>query len=223
MKSKSKKAPAAPKPPAIYQDQLPAVPGAEIGLAATFPGETRTSGDAKVDHYATSIVRGWRETVESILQIGKTCAEAFASLDHLQRQKLYEKLPFGEATFSKLITIGKSETLLDVEVQEHLPPSWSIMYQLTNLTREEARKAIAEEALTPETTRTELNKWISKNSSSRKNRKGRRRKPIDNADQDALLRRLIEAFTGSPKLMAVWDECSRAVRKKFGRGLTRLI
>jgi hypothetical protein len=222
MTSKSKQPSPPKKPPAGDEDQLPAVPGSEIAIAAAFPGEKTEADHAAVEHLAAEITEYWMTSVTSILMVCKLCAEVAGKLDPLQRRELIDRLPFKESMFSKLASIGKNQALLDVNVQMHLPASWSIIYQLKDLTHEEAQRAISAKVLTPETTRAELNNWISKNSASWKDEKRLRRKPLKNADNDVLLHRLIKAFTGSTEIMTVWDECPRAVRRRFGRELAKL-
>src|SRR5947207_1216838 len=106
MTSKSKQPATTEKPPPstqplVNQDQLPALPGSEIAIAAAFPGEKSNSDDAAVELLAAAITEHWTKSRASILVICKLCAEDASRLDARQRRELINKLPFKEAMFSK--------------------------------------------------------------------------------------------------------------------------
>ena len=202
------------------KSQLPAAASSDTDIAPTFPGEKRASGDAEVDHYAKEIRSGWRTSVAAILLVCRLCEEARKTLDYLQRQQLIKRLPFEEATFSKLCTIGRNRLLLDEKLQKHLPANWSIIYQLRNLKAEELQKAISEKVLTPDTTRNELNKWLSENSTYKKD--DRRRAEPNKTYHEGLLQSLLAAWEASPEIVETWRKSPKAVRSRFFQAIGRL-
>jgi hypothetical protein len=191
-----------PKKPTIADadtTKLPAVPGDNIRIVpATFPGEKQTSQDAQVDRFASAITAEWRKSIEGILTTATLCAEARKTLNYQQREELYRILPFKEPMFSKLVSIGANKALFDEKIQKHLPANWTIIHLLRNLTEKEIDKAISQKALTPGTTRNDLSKWLSQNSSHRK--EDRRRAAPNKAHHDSQVQSLVAAFKSSPEL-----------------------
>jgi hypothetical protein len=200
-------------------DQQPAVVDNNIPVAvASFPGEKQTSGDAALDHFVSVIRDGWRKHIETILLQAKHCAEARRTLDPLQKQKLYRRLPFKQSMFSKLADVGESRALFAANVRKHLPSNWSLIYLLRNLSGEELEAAISQKVLTPKATRNELAIWLAENSSHRK--EDRRRSAQNDAHHEDLLQSLTMAFWASKQLTNIWASCPEAVRIRFARTLT---
>jgi hypothetical protein len=93
------------------------------------------------------------------MEVARLCAEANARLKAAQKSELIEALPFGAATFSKLLRIGTDIRLQAPDIQRLLPAHYTCVYHITLLTDEELKQAIAENVIHSEMKRDHLQKW----------------------------------------------------------------
>jgi hypothetical protein len=111
-----------------------------------------------IRHYSREITGQWRRFVDDGMKTARLCADAAALLKPDARKLM--RLPFGEVTFSKLVQIGKDARLRFPEVQNLLPPHYTVVYEITKLESDELRLAIDEGIIRPEMKRAELQKWL---------------------------------------------------------------
>jgi hypothetical protein len=131
--------------------------------AADFPGEILENAEAtSVDAYAVNISDAWHRTVDAVMTAAQRCAQADARLTPQQKKELIDKLPFGEETFSKLVRIGSDARLQRPEIQELLPPRYTIIYLITTLGLEEFEEAVQAKVIHAEQTRSGIEKWRAK-------------------------------------------------------------
>jgi len=86
-----------------------------------------------IEEYASRINASWQQLASSIIATSRLCAEAQKGLMRPELDKLKEELHFSAATFSKLVKIGSSGLADLKDVDEKLPPSLSVLYELTHL------------------------------------------------------------------------------------------
>ena len=120
---------------------------------------------------AQVITENWRKSVQGILKVAQECAKAKNKLSQVQKQQLYELLPFGESMFSKLATIGDDPRLL--KHQDLLPLSISTIYEAKKLPDDQFEAAIKEGVLKPDVKREDFKLWVN----SKDNGKALRSKP----------------------------------------------
>jgi hypothetical protein len=109
--------------------------------------------------YAKHIRESWRRCLDEIMEVARLCAGANAQLTTAEKSELMLSLPFGEATFSKLVQIGNDARLQKPEIQRLLPPHYTTVYAVTLLKDEELSLAIAEKVISPDLKRVDLEKW----------------------------------------------------------------
>jgi hypothetical protein len=114
---------------------------------------------SSVAHYASSIGECWYRGLTAMMEVARLCAEASNRLIAVQKSELIAKLPFGEATFSKLTQIGTDSRLHTPEVQRLLPAHYTTIYAVTLLNDEELSAAIAEKVIHTKIKRAELQRW----------------------------------------------------------------
>jgi hypothetical protein len=124
------------------------------------PGKNRDRGFLVV-YYNGQIGDGWRRVVQGMMGVARLCAEADARLTTAQKLELIEALPFGAATFSKLLRIGTDTRLHTPGIQRLLPAHYTITYAVTLLTDEELKLAIADKVIHLDMNRAELLSWRS--------------------------------------------------------------
>jgi hypothetical protein len=133
------------------EDDTPIAP--DLGLIespdhkAEFPGEEAVrielqnlKGSVKgkrnlekeyLKYFLFPISNNWHRSVDRILALSQWCDSAQKHLDDAQLKKLQGLMQFGKSTFSKLCKIGESRRVRD-NVRS-LPPSYSILYEVANL------------------------------------------------------------------------------------------
>jgi hypothetical protein len=94
------------------------------------------------------------------MEVARLSAEASQRLTDAQKSELITKLPFGEATFSKLVQIGTDTRLHTKDVQRLLPPHYTTIYSVTLLEHHELKLAMSERIISPEMKRAGLQKWV---------------------------------------------------------------
>lgn len=112
----------------------------------------------KVDKFAQEIGARWTATVDAILAVASSCAEADMVLNEAEKEELGKRLPFNASTYSKLKTIGRHKGLSDLK--SVLPPSYSIIYEIAKMKDGHFSHAIIEGIIRPDVTRQELKEWL---------------------------------------------------------------
>jgi hypothetical protein len=95
-----------------------------------------------VDAFRDHLERLWRETRQRVLAIGRNLLNALEKLEDQpgRFEKLIEGLPFSRPIASQMIAIAKAVEERKL-VEEEIPPSYSVAYQLTTLSDEEMKRA----------------------------------------------------------------------------------
>jgi len=86
-----------------------------------------------VEEFAVRINASWQKLASSIIATGRLCAEAQEGLMQPELDELKDRLNFCHATFSKLAKIGSSGLAQLKDADAKLPPSLSMLYELTHL------------------------------------------------------------------------------------------
>ena len=94
------------------------------------------------DAFRDHLERLWRETRQRVLAIGRNLLNALEKLEDQpgRFEKLIEGLPFSRPIASQMIAIAKAVEERKL-VEEEIPPSYSVAYQLTTLSDEEMKRA----------------------------------------------------------------------------------
>lgn len=157
----SKEATAAIVTPASQYDVNPDN-GAVVGCTGEdFPGETADHATA-VRAFADKISAAWHKAIDAILTTARFCADADSELSLKQKNELIAQLPFGLATFSKLVGIGNDMRLQKPDIKQLLPPHYTTLYLITTFKEDELTAALADRAIHAEVKRGELEKWRDK-------------------------------------------------------------
>lgn len=118
---------------------------------------TRKAAANTVTEYAERISTNWHNTTASIMKVAADCYSAKIKLSSSEKRDLIELLPFGEAMFSKLASIGGDKKLNDNLTL--LPPSISSLDLIRKFTPEAFEAAKTEKVLRPDVTRDEIEDW----------------------------------------------------------------
>lgn len=97
-----------------------------------------------VDDYAEVIGTLFREAEERFVQIGTFLEEAKAKLQHGEFQELISsRLPFGPRAAQMMMAAAKAikSGMIPLDI---VPPSYSVVYQITTLTDTERQQAVEE-------------------------------------------------------------------------------
>lgn len=97
-----------------------------------------------VDEYAEVIGTLFREAEERFVQIGTFLEEAKAKLQHGEFQELISsRLPFGPRAAQMMMAAAKAikSGMIPLDI---VPPSYSVVYQITTLTDTERQQAVEE-------------------------------------------------------------------------------
>lgn len=114
----------------------------------------------KLDGYAAKINASWRKTTDAVLETAQLCAEANKMLRMGDKPDFFKKLDFGSATFSKLVKIGDQPRLYEKPITALLPSSYSILYEVAQLSTSDLDAAIKDRIISPTMSRAALLSWI---------------------------------------------------------------
>ena len=85
------------------------------------------------------IENAWAKTVQAIVETGKILIEAKAALDRgLFLKMIKAELPFSADTAQRLMRIARHPILSDAANSRHLPPTWTTLSELSQLSEEMA-------------------------------------------------------------------------------------
>ena len=93
------------------------------------------------------------------MAVAKLCADANKQLWPHEKKELIALLPFASPTFSKLAQIGADKRLKG-PIQKLLPPSYSIIYSVSQLKDNELDSAVKQKIITPTLKRADLDQWL---------------------------------------------------------------
>jgi len=113
-----------------------------------------------VTEYAERITGAWHNSVDSVFEMSRLCAEADQRLDDDDKKELIARLPFDRTRFVKLAKIGRDQRLQDPQIRSLLPNHHTMLYELAGLTDDELRAAVETKIVHPEMKRAELTSWV---------------------------------------------------------------
>lgn len=119
-----------------------------------------------VGDHRSNILEAWFRGVPSILDTGRACCQADKALNPVQKKQLLKSLPFSKSTFSKYVGIGATTWLYDPEVQNQLPPKFSVIYLLSQLEKDDFNSFSDEGLLSPRLKRTDVERWTKRRSAA---------------------------------------------------------
>lgn len=114
-----------------------------------------------VEDYRLLISAAWQKAVPSILETAVLCRDAAYWLTPGELRDLKQQLPFTNATYSKLKTMGDDKRLH--RIADQLPASWTIISDLQRLSDATLNKAVQERVITPSLQRQQLRGWLAAN------------------------------------------------------------
>jgi hypothetical protein len=92
--------------------------------------------------FAVCITAAWRKSVTAIIETGQLLVEAKAKLTHGTFTGMVENdLDFGPRTAQCLMKIAHTPWLVNPKTSSLLPPCWTTLYALTQLTAKEFKEA----------------------------------------------------------------------------------
>jgi len=104
-----------------------------------------------VEEWREFIVEPWQKAVESIIETGKRLIHAKEKVEHGQWLKIFEgNKPFSERTAERLMAIARHSILSNPANLPVLPPSWSTLYELSQIPENILSRYIAEGKIYPE-------------------------------------------------------------------------
>jgi hypothetical protein len=110
--------------------------------------ESRVQSTPKIEVYRQLINASYRKTTTHLFELAAVCREAADSLSTVQvKELLKSELLIDRSTFWKYVKIGNDQRIPDISAK--LPPSPSIVYEVTHLDDEQLRKAVETNVLHP--------------------------------------------------------------------------
>ena len=113
-----------------------------------------------VSEYAERITGAWHNSVDSVFEMSRLCAEADQRLNDDDKKELIARLPFDRTRFVKLAKVGRDQRLQDPQIRPLLPEHHTILYELAGLTDDELKAAVAAKVVNPEMKRAALTAWV---------------------------------------------------------------
>ena len=111
---------------------------------------------ARVEYWAQKIEKAWRETVQSILDVGALLVKAHGDIEErggdfgelVGREPHPQRLPFGFRAAYQLMAVARDQRFVPHVGQ--LPPSWGTLYQLTRLKDDEFNSLLRDGVIRPD-------------------------------------------------------------------------
>lgn len=110
----------------------------------------------EIEKYETKIVASWHKYIASILDVAKLCDDAKLNLSQAELTELKGRLPFDNATFSKLARIGETSHFYKEEIKPRLPSKFSVLYELSLLDDKPLLEAVENGTVHPKVSRDEI-------------------------------------------------------------------
>jgi hypothetical protein len=126
---------------------------AALALVATPPTEPST---ISLEDLLKRIWSGWQRATVDIIEVGKACRQINDTWSPEEHQGLFKgkTLPFNRSTFTKLTQIRRDKRLDGIKA--NLPPSYSIIYEVTLLNDAQLEDALRDGIIHPQVRRTEI-------------------------------------------------------------------
>lgn len=114
------------------------------------------------ESWARQIHTAAGQTVESVLRIGRLFIAAKGALPYGEFCRMFTEhlVPFDRHAAAKLMRVAAHPVLSNVALVPHLPPSWSVLVELSRIPNETLEHGITEGRLTASITRREVNEWL---------------------------------------------------------------
>lgn len=113
----------------------------------------------RVGDHRSNILNAWHKGTDPLLDTGMACFTADSELDPAERRTLVQNLPFNASTFSKFVSIGADKRLYEPAIRDELPPKFTALYLLSQLTEQEFKALVEERLLTCRLRRGDLERW----------------------------------------------------------------
>jgi hypothetical protein len=115
------------------------------------------------EYYSRAIGAEWRKSIEAVIEVGKLLMQAKRLCDHGEFLRLFyghenavtDPVPFAAETAQRLMAIAENKVLSNAAHAQHLPQSWTTLYELTKLDDETLNAGIKSGEINPEMTRAE--------------------------------------------------------------------
>lgn len=107
-----------------------------------------------VEDLAAQISSKWRESCQLILETAALVKNAQTTLTERQFLDLVSQLPMTQSTVNKLLTIADNVML--TQSIKHLPPHWTTIYEISQLTRQQIHEAITQGVIHPSAERSDI-------------------------------------------------------------------
>jgi hypothetical protein len=107
-----------------------------------------------VEDLAAQISSKWRESCQLILETAELIKDAQSKLTERQFLDLVSQLPMTQSTVQKLLTIASNDTL--GRSVNHLPPHWTTIYEISQLTPVQIDDAITRGVIHPSVERSDI-------------------------------------------------------------------
>src|SRR3954453_17761628 len=100
--------------------------------------------------------------------------------------------------------MGNNTSIQEEKFLKYFPANFTIVYYIRFFSQTELEQAISDKVLTPDTTRAGLDRWLSKNSSRRKDDHGRA--DPNKAHHDRMVQSLLQIWKASPNIVELWRQ-----------------
>ena len=110
------------------------------------------------DDFASAIAQRWRDSVVTIIDVGKLLLGAKAALLHGEFGPMVDgdRIPFGWNTANRLMAIANHSILSKAAHVQLLPPSWGTVYELTKIPDEPLQLMLCDGTIHPDIQRSEV-------------------------------------------------------------------
>jgi hypothetical protein len=113
-----------------------------------------------VPNHRAAIFAAYNGGLGPIMETATACLEAETQLDPAQKQALLKDLPFRPPSFSKYVRIGQDGRLHDPNIRNKLPPKFTVLYLLSQLSQDDFAAVVQDGILRCGLRRSELEQWI---------------------------------------------------------------
>lgn len=147
----------------VYPDDWPPeLPKRALETSEHKPAETNCGGH-QVGHqanvgaapclWADRISAAWRKSAEAFIETGHLLNTAKEQLSHGDWMPLVRELPFSERTAQMLMRIARDKRIANPQNISYLPPSWSVLHELTKLDDQTFSAMLSDGSINPSMTK----------------------------------------------------------------------
>jgi hypothetical protein len=124
-------------------------------MKVTVEAQLSKASRDKIKTYTAQIEKTWHKALESIFSIGDLLIEARKDFrnDKQAYDVLINQLSFGPRVAQRLVSIAETSFLRKSSVQKCLPPCWTTLNELRQLSEAKFNRAIKEKKILPDMTR----------------------------------------------------------------------